>query len=469
MRASQGGISRWIAWFNLMVVAVSATALVGCEHASFMDPSKVGRFDRTPVVLPILDRIDAIDEPNSDPAGLSQVRPEDLIAEPKEYTIGSGDLITITIYELLVPGQDSVQTRVVDELGNVRLPVIGKVEASGKTPTQLETAVSDVLRRRGVIKDPTVTVLVQDKRQNTFSVIGEPANSGTAIGTYIIQDSDFRLLEAMALARGVSGTIKRIYVIRQVPLQETSKPAASGTKGGEENGDGGAGSAESIEDLLRQFDESSTDPKRETGEQGGDAPEALERALDDPGDQPWVNIDGKWVRSPNRVPSRQGEGNQGPVLTQRIIEIHYDKLLDGDMSYNVVIRPGDIIRVPPPVIGNIYVGGEISRPGTYSLPGDRDLTLKQLIFSAGGFSPTAVPERVDLIRRVGDSQEAIVRLNVRAIFEGTQPDIFLKPNDTINVGTNFWATPLAVVRNGFRASYGFGFVLDRNFGPGVFD
>ena len=35
-------------------------------------------------------------------------------------------------------------------------------------------------------------------------------------------------------------------------------------------------------------------------------------------------------------------------------------------------------------------------------------------------------------------------------------------------GTNFWATPLAVIRNGFRASYGFGFILDRNFQGDVF-
>ncbi len=38
----------------------------------------------------------------------------------------------------------------------------------------------------------------------------------------------------------------------------------------------------------------------------------------------------------------------------------------------------------------------------------------------------------------------------------------------MNVGTNFWAYPLAVIRNGFRASYGFGFLIDRNFGNDIF-
>ena len=58
--------------------------------------------------------------------------------------------------------------------------------------------------------------------------------------------------------------------------------------------------------------------------------------------------------------------------------------------------------------------------------------------------------------------------NMRAIAEFTQPDVYLKPDDRINVGTNFWAAPLAVLRNGFRASYGFGFILDRNFGNDIF-
>ena len=47
-------------------------------------------------------------------------------------------------------------------------------------------------------------------------------------------------------------------------------------------------------------------------------------------------------------------------------------------------------------------------------------------------------------------------------------DRLKKENDLINFGTNFWAAPLAVVRGGFRASYGFGFLLDRNFGNDVF-
>ena len=59
-------------------------------------------------------------------------------------------------------------------------------------------------------------------------------------------------------------------------------------------------------------------------------------------------------------------------------------------------------------------------------------------------------------------------MNIAAIRQRTEPDIVLRPDDHIIVGTNWGATPLAVIRNGFRASYGFGFLLDRNFGNDVF-
>jgi len=88
--------------------------------------------------------------------------------------------------------------------------------------------------------------------------------------------------------------------------------------------------------------------------------------------------------------------------------------------------------------------------------------------AAGGLNSTAIPERTEIIRMVGPDRQAIVRLNLRAIAEGTQPDLVLKPDDQINVGTNFWAFPLAVIRQGFRFSYGFGFILDRNFGTEIY-
>jgi protein involved in polysaccharide export with SLBB domain len=147
---------------------------------------------------------------------------------------------------------------------------------------------------------------------------------------------------------------------------------------------------------------------------------------------------------------------------QRVIRVPYEALNNGDLSKNIVVRPKDMIIVPTPTVGFYFVGGHVMRPGPYTLLATK-MNLKQAIISAGMFDPLAIPSRVDLVRRVGPNQEVFVRVNMDAIFAGTQPDIFLRPYDTINVGTNALAPFLASLRNAFRATYGFGFLYDRNF------
>jgi polysaccharide export outer membrane protein len=74
-----------------------------------------------------------------------------------------------------------------------------------------------------------------------------------------------------------------------------------------------------------------------------------------------------------------------------------------------------------------------------------------------------IPERTEVIRRLGRDKEIFVRVNLVKVFRGQQPDVFLKPYDIVQVGTNVFAPFFASFRNGFRISYGFGFIYDRNF------
>lgn len=189
-------------------------------------------------------------------------------------------------------------------------------------------------------------------------------------------------------------------------------------------------------------------------------------------DSAWVFVNGRWQQRPRSNaagPQKAGTLKPGADMsTQRVIRVEMAPLLAGRRDVNIVIRPGDIVRLPTPPEGSIYIGGNVNRPGTYQLPPNGKLTLERAIASAGGLASTAIPSRVDFTRMTASDRQATIRLDLGAIAERTQPDIFLKPDDYINVGTNFWALPLAVFRNGFRASYGFGFLLDRNFGNDVF-
>ena len=164
-----------------------------------------------------------------------------------------------------------------------------------------------------------------------------------------------------------------------------------------------------------------------------------------------------------------GNGEQqAPLYAVRVIELDYQRLKRGDPTQNIVVRPGDYIYVDPPESGLVYIGGNIARPGPYDLPTVGNITLSRLVTAAGEFSAIAIPGRVDLIRKVGPNREATIRVNITAIRNRAEPDIVMREGDHVIIGTDFIATPLAVIRNGFRANYGFGFLLDRNFGNDVF-
>ena len=133
-----------------------------------------------------------------------------------------------------------------------------------------------------------------------------------------------------------------------------------------------------------------------------------------------------------------------------------------------MIRPGDVIYCDSGQVGVVYIDGEISRPGVYNLPTSGRLTLSRLVAAAGGVSELAIPERCDLVRRLGSDKEACVRVSLAAIRNRAEPDIFLKPDDHVIVGTNFWALPLSRFRRDLSFPNSVGFQLDRNFGNDVF-
>ena len=202
--------------------------------------------------------------------------------------------------------------------------------------------------------------------------------------------------------------------------------------------------------------------------QGGVAP-AMPPAVSDPAQVaalPGLPLTGAAARA--AAGGDLSEIRKAVVGRTRIIEIDVDRMNRGDALQNIVIRPGDTLYCEFPPIGVIYIDGEVARPGTLQFPTAGKPTLSRFIAAAGGLGPIAIPERVDLIRRLPGDREATIRVNLAAIRNRTEPDIYLKRDDHIIIGTNFWATPLAVFRNGFRVTYGFGFLLDRNFGNDVF-
>jgi protein involved in polysaccharide export with SLBB domain len=270
---------------------------------------------------------------------------------------------------------------------------------------------------------------------------------------------------------------------------------------------------ETPEDEIPEPDEPSEEPSEETeppSETPGDPASDLldhvrqRRAASLGAEQvdamkSWIYRDGRWVRrddapiillaetddpsgvgpgiDPDDIPVVAAPVVSGPVDEAdpfgwnraaqtdmaRIIAVNLAKLRDGDPRMNIIVRPNDILRVPNVAVGEFYIMGEVSRPGVYSLTGRR-VTVKMALAAAGNLGPLAWPSNSLLVRRIGQTQEQVIPLDIEKIIRSEDSDIFLKPNDVIAVGTHWEASFMAVIRNAFRMTYGGGFIYDRNFG-----
>ena len=180
----------------------------------------------------------------------------------------------------------------------------------------------------------------------------------------------------------------------------------------------------------------------------------------------WVEVNPQPREAP-AAPSAEvdWEAMQQSMPVPRIIGIPIEDLRRGDPRYNIVLRDGDLLYAPNVKVGEFYVMGEVAPPGSICLNG-RDITLKQAVAAAGNLGPLAWPQHCQLVRRIGADREEHIVVDLDAIFAGRAPDIYMKPQDLLNVGTNFATIFLAALRQGFYTHYGFSFTYERNFyGP----
>ncbi|TPW20031.1 MAG: polysaccharide export outer membrane protein [Elusimicrobia bacterium] len=82
----------------------------------------------------------------------------------------------------------------------------------------------------------------------------------------------------------------------------------------------------------------------------------------------------------------------------------------------------------------IYVLGEVSKPGSYPLPTEAGLTVIEAITLAGGFSQYAAPDRTRIIRKSGGTS-ANIPIDISAVTKrgDKSKDLQLEPNDVVYV------------------------------------
>lgn len=125
------------------------------------------------------------------------------------YQLGTGDQIRISVF-----GQPDLSGQfVVDGTGSIAMPLIGTIQAQGKSTSELEQTIYDRLTD-GYVRDPQVSAEVINYRP--FYILGEVANPGEYPYT-----NNLSVLNAVASAGGFTYRAnKRVVFIKSVDANQ---------------------------------------------------------------------------------------------------------------------------------------------------------------------------------------------------------------------------------------------------------
>jgi len=480
---------------------MAVACLTGCNALKtskdgFMAPWALIKSSNGSPINPILKSMNAMDEREDLPPNASFPVAADLIYDDSDYVLGSSDVINVSILDLIFESGETAVQRTVSDGGYVDLPLLDeRVKAAGRTKRQLRKDFIKAYVDANMLTEDSASISIEIVlRRNSFvTVFGAVVRPGT----YPLPRRDTRLLDIIAMAEGRSqSNIDFIYVIRHPRAMSRSEIKAGGpvmtvptididpVKNGKD--------LDSALDELRKGLEDALDPSQSIMRfsMNADGSPTADTAPGTKGEPKWQRRDGKWVLKDGISTNGNTRANNpkviddGPVRNEddpfgfsqtdykqnsaRVIAINLKQLENGDPRMNIIIQDRDIINIPSLDIGEFYMYGAINAPGVYSLTG-RKMTVKMAVTAARGFAFDAWPENTVLVRRIGPGQEQQIPLNLEKIFSGEEPDLFLKPDDVLAIGTNWKASFLAVFRNAFRMTYGFGFIYDRNLANPLFD
>jgi polysaccharide biosynthesis/export protein len=131
-----------------------------------------------------------------------------VLAQDPNYTVKPGDLLSISVWK----EPDLQKETLVRPDGSFSFPLVGEVDAKGKTVADLNKMVSQRLTK--FISDPVVTVSVQEIKGNKVYVIGQVNKPGE-----FIMNPSVDVMQALSMAGGTTpfAQLADIVVLRRTP------------------------------------------------------------------------------------------------------------------------------------------------------------------------------------------------------------------------------------------------------------
>jgi len=137
---------------------------------------------------------------------LSAQEQEAVTAVPAKYTVGSDDILVISV---LRPDEFVLEVSVTQD-GYISFPYLGSVLVKDKTLDEIQQAIEKGLAD-GYLKYPVVSVVMKESRSRRFFVYGEV----TTPGAYPL-DQNMTVFKALSVAGGFTkfGSSSKVKILR---------------------------------------------------------------------------------------------------------------------------------------------------------------------------------------------------------------------------------------------------------------
>lgn len=331
------------------------------------------------------------------------------IATPPNYRLGPGDEVVIDIWGA---SQNTIRQQISPD-GTINLEQLGPVFLSGMTVDRAQQYLTDELRKIYSDQSNQIRVTLGNTRTIQINVMGEVVQPGTyALSAFST------VFHALYRAGGVSG----IGSLRNVKVSRGGQIVAT-------------------VDVYQFIMQGKTrdDIRLEEGD-----------VIIVPAYDALVQITGN-VKRPMRYEMKKGEtlstllkyagGFTSDAYTKslRIVRQNgkeYQVNTVDDTDYSVCkMHDGDVVTAEAILDRFTYkleVRGAVYRPGIYELGGKLN-TVRELVEKADGLMADAFTGRAVLYRERENKTREVKQIDIRAIMEGTQPDIPLQKNDVLYI------------------------------------
>ena len=331
------------------------------------------------------------------------------IATPPNYRLGPGDEVVIDIWGA---SQNTIRQQISPD-GTINLEQLGPVFLSGMTVDRAQQYLTGELRKIYSDQSNQIRVTLGNTRTIQINVMGEVVQPGTyALSAFST------VFHALYRAGGVSniGSLRNVKVSR-------------------------AGKIVATVDVYQFIMQGKTrdDIRLEEGD-----------VIIVPAYDALVQITGN-VKRPMRYEMKKDEtlstllkyagGFTSDAYTKslRIVRQNgkeYQVNTVDDTDYSICkMHDGDVVTAEAILdrfTNKLEVRGAVYRPGIYELGGKLN-TVRELVEKADGLMADAFTGRAVLYRERENKTREVKQIDIRAIMDGTQPDIPLQKNDVLYI------------------------------------